>query len=157
MAKYTAMQIVHWFLKRNEQAIDEKGADRMTLRQLLKLLYYAEGCYLAIHNGEKLFGERIVAWEHGPVVEEVYRAYDDAYNLPLTEEDIRDADNIDTEDQELLEQVFNVFGEYSTWALRDKTHEETPWLEATQNGQVLNREINQETMKRYFEQNYIGE
>ena len=158
MAKYNALQIAHWFIQRNETAMEEKGADKMTLLKLLKLIYYAEGCYLAIHNGERLFGERIVAWEHGPVVEEVYREYHgDLYNLPLSDADRDDANAIAPEDQELLEQVFNVFGKYSAWALRDKTHEETPWLEATKNGQRVNGEINQETMRKYFVENYISE
>lgn len=155
MAKYTALQIAHWFLERNERAMEEKGADRMTLLKLLKLLYYSEGCYLALHHGERLFDEKIVAWEHGPVVEEVYHAYPDPYNLVLTDQDRNDAYKIAKEDQDLLEQVFNIFGKYSAWALRDKTHNETPWLEATHNGQCVNGEINQQTMQKYFSENYI--
>ena len=30
---------------------------------------------------------------------------------------------------ELIEEVFEVFGQYSAWKLRNMTHEETPWLE----------------------------
>lgn len=158
MAKYNAIQIAHWFLKRNEQAMDEKGAEKMTLLKLLKLLYYSEGCYLAMHSGAQLFGEPILAWEHGPVVEEVYQKYkQDPYNLTLTDDDKRDADQISRNDQEMLNEVFEVFGKYSAWALRDKTHEETPWLEATKNGTVLNGVINQATMQDYFLKNYIGQ
>ena len=155
MAKYSAMTVAHWFLWRNEVAMNEKGAEQMTLLKLLKLLYYAEGFYLAMHNGEKLFDEPIVAWTHGPVVESVYYAYDNPYNLPFSDEDREDGLSIAKDDQALLEQVFNVFGAYSAWALRDKTHEETPWLEATDGGQHLKGEINQETMRKYFEMHYI--
>jgi uncharacterized phage-associated protein len=112
---------------------------------------------LAINKGESLFSENIVAWEHGPVVVEVYQKYsDDAYNLPLSEQDIDDATNIGKEDQDLLEQVFQIFGQYSAWALRNKTHSETPWLEATENGQHLGGMIDRKTMEKYFIENYVA-
>lgn len=155
MAKYSAMQIAHWFIKRNQEAMENEGADPMTLLKLLKLLYYAEGCYLAINNGEKLFDEKIVAWEHGPVVEEVYHAFPNPYNLDVSDDELADADQIDEDVQNLLEQVFVTFGKYSAWALRNKTHEEDPWRLATDNGQRLNGEIDQNIMQEYFAKNYV--
>lgn len=155
MAKYTANQIGHWFIKRNRIAEDEYGAETITLLKLLKLLYYAEGCYLALTDGNSLFDEKIVAWEHGPVIEEVYNQYDDPYCIDTDDIDISDSDNIDKNVQDILEQVFQVFGHYSAWDLRDKTHEEKPWLEATQNGRILKREISRKTMKEFFKENYV--
>ena len=156
---YSVFEIAYWFIERNEQAMEEKGADPMSLLRLLNLLYYAEGCYLALHHGQKLFGEKIVAREHGPaieeVIEEVYDTYLDPYNLTLTEQKRKSAHRIAKEDQKMLEQVFMVLGRYSAWGLREKTRSELPWLEATQNGQCVNREINQQTMQKYFSENYI--
>lgn len=156
---YSVFEIAYWFIERNEQAMEEKGADPMSLLRLLNLLYYAEGCYLALHHGQKLFGEKIVAREHGPaieeVIEEVYDTYLDPYNLTLTEQKRKSAHRIAKEDQKMLEQVFMVLGRYSAWELREKTRSELPWLEATQNGQCVNREINQQTMQKYFSENYI--
>jgi uncharacterized phage-associated protein len=157
MAKYTALTVAHWFINRNRETEDDMGAEKMTLLKLLKLLYYAEGCHLAIYKGKSLFGEDIMAWEHGPVVVEVYQAYSgDPYNLPLSEADIADACHVGKEDQDLLEQVFQVFGQYSAWALRNKTHSETPWLEATGNGQHLGTAISRKTMEDYFTRNYVA-
>ena len=62
----------------------------------------------------------------------------------------------DTENQNLLEQVFQTFGQYSAWALRNKTHEERPWLEATDNGRHLGGLISRKTMLDYFKENYIA-
>ncbi|MGN0242404.1 MAG: Panacea domain-containing protein [Candidatus Weimeria sp.] len=156
-AAYDVYDIVYWLRLRNRVAEDSEDADKLTLMKLLKLLYYAEGCYLAIHDGQRLFGNPIMAWAHGPVVVDVYETYKkDPYNLPqLTDDQIDKANRIKEEDKILLEQVFEEFGQYSAWKLRNMTHEETPWLEATDNGQHLNREINQETMKQYFSDNYI--
>ena len=39
--------------------------------KLQKLLYYTQGFHLAIY-GVPLFEEKLIAWEHGPVVKEVY-------------------------------------------------------------------------------------
>lgn len=155
MASYSALDIAHWFIRRNQETVETMGGEKMTLLKLLKLLYYAEGCSLALDRGS-LFTEDIVAWEHGPVVVEVYDAYDDPYNLPLTREDCRSADSISPEDSDTLEQVFNEFGQYTAWALRNKTHTEAPWLEATNGGKVLKGTMSRETMKRYFKENYVS-
>ena len=155
MAKYNAYTIASWFIQRNAQAVKNEDADNLTLMKLLKLLYYAEGCFLAL-MGSSLFDEDIIAWEHGPVVVEVYSKYcRDPYNLPLSDQDRNDADKIDQKDEELLEQVFQVFGQYSASGLRNKTHAETPWIEATNNGKVLKRKIDREVMKEYFLNNYV--
>ena len=156
MAKYAALTIAHWFINRN-LIVEDMGAEKMSLMKLVKLLYYAEGCHLALHDGARLFGEAIMAWEYGPVVVEVYNVYEgNARDLPLSEDDILDAERILKEDQDLLEQVFQVFGQYSAWALSDKTHAEAPWLEATGNGRYLGKEICRETMRNYFLQNYVA-
>lgn len=159
MATYNAIDVARWFIARNKSEEDNKGAEKMTLLKLLKLLYYAEGCSLALENGS-LFNDKIIAWEHGPVVESVYRAYDDAYNLPFgSDEDIASVEciNANPTDRNILEQVFNVFGQYSAWGLRNKTHDEAPWKEATGNGTYLNHEISRKTMKSYFKENYVIE
>lgn len=65
-AKHSALDVAKWFIRRNR--IEEaKEADKLSLLKLLKLLYYAEGCSLAL-NDRSLFSEDIIAWEHGPVV-----------------------------------------------------------------------------------------
>lgn len=158
MAVYRALDVARWFIARNKEAMNTMGGEDMTLLKLLKLLYYAEGCSLALGNGN-LFYENIVAWEHGPVVAEVYNHYDDAYNLPFgSEDDIASVKNINENDRDraILEAVFDVFGQYSAWGLRNKTHSETPWLETTKNGQRLNGIISRESIKKYFEENYIS-
>lgn len=156
LAKYRAMDIARWFIARNQIMVETMGGDKMTLLKLLKLLYYAEGCSLALENGS-LFDEDIIAWEHGPVIREVYAQYDDPYNLHFgSNDDYESIRKISETDSGILEEVFQVFGQYTAWALRNKTHEETPWNEATNNGQHLNKTIKRETMKKYFKENYIS-
>lgn len=50
--------------------LTERG--RLTGWQLQKLLYYCQAWSLAF-NGERLFPQEILAWDHGPVVPEVFQ------------------------------------------------------------------------------------
>jgi len=160
MAIYPALDIARWFLNRNQVTVDIMGGEKMTLLKLLKLLYYAEGSSLALDNGS-LFTEDIVAWEHGPVVPVIYHYYDnDPYDLPFgSKDDIAAVEAIysNKQDSAILEEVFQVFGQYSAWGLRNKTLEETPWREATDNGVRFNQSISRKTMENYFRTHYLAE
>lgn len=121
----------------------------------MKLLYYAESASLAINN-KSLFSEKILGWEHGPVVKEIWEKYsDNPYEIPVDDETYESIKKIRDEDISLLTSVYDVFGEYSAWGLRNKTHSEKPWREATLEGTKLNKEINRETMKQTFEEIYL--
>ena len=61
MGRYKAIDIARWFIFRNSEDVNNGEDERMTLLKLLKLLYYAEGCSLALDKGS-LFDEKIVAW-----------------------------------------------------------------------------------------------
>ncbi len=84
------------------------------------LSYYAQGFHLALFN-RPLFGNSIKAWTHGPVIPELYRAYKEygAGALPLPIE--FDPDVFDRDTCELLDEVYQVYGQYSAWMLRDLT------------------------------------
>lgn len=155
MGKYNAIDVARWFIDRNLKDVAQGEDERMTLLKLLKLLHYAEGCSQALGKGS-LFDEKIVAWEHGPVVEEVWRCFDDAYDLRVDFGDMQKSlQKISNEDCELLEDVYSVFGKYSALGLRNKTHAESPWLDATQGGRRFNMEIPRSAIKKYFEENYV--
>ena len=155
MAKYNAIDIARWFIHRNLEDVDNGEDERMTLLKLLKLLYYAEGCFLALDKGS-LFDEKIVAWEHGPVVEEVWRSFDNAFDLQVDADDMTNSLlKISDDDKDLLEDVYSVFGKYSASGLRNKTHMESPWLNATSGGEIFNLEIPRASIISYFKENYV--
>jgi len=117
--------------------------DVLTNLKLQKLVYYAQGFNLAI-NGEKLFEEDILAWEHGPIVRELYEELKvhGGNALPVPDDISGDA----TDDQvSLIEEVNQVYGQFSAWKLRDMTHNEVPWL-ATARNEVISPDL----MKEYF-------
>ena len=43
--------------------VDRDSGDNITHLKLQKLLYYAQGFHLALHRGEALFPDDILAWE----------------------------------------------------------------------------------------------
>ncbi|MEM9451830.1 MAG: type II toxin-antitoxin system antitoxin SocA domain-containing protein [Cyanobacteria bacterium P01_E01_bin.6] len=123
---------------------DEDAGDLISNLKLQKLVYYAQGFYLAIYD-KPLFSEQIKAWEHGPVVPELYRQYKEygASGIPVP----RDVnfDVFDGETEELLNEIYAVYGQFSAWKLRTMTHEEHPWQSTD-----LNDVISHEAMKTYF-------
>lgn len=150
MANHTASQVAKWFLAHNRIAENDEGAELISNLKLQKLLYYAQGCFLAVTD-EPLFGDDIVAWQHGPVVENIYHAYKNngAKGIPF-EEDF-DSSEFTAEENDLLSEVYTVFGQYSAWKLRNMTHSESPWLDTPQ-GEVITKE----KIKDYFKKEYLA-
>ncbi|MCK5716558.1 MAG: SocA family protein [Thiomargarita sp.] len=105
---------------------DTNDGEGLTNLKLQKLVYYAQGFYLAMFD-KPLFTETLEAWIHGPVVPTLYHAYkqygQDCVPIP----DDFSLDRLTHEDFELLNEVYCVFGQYTAWKLRDMTHEELPW------------------------------
>ena len=66
----TAQDVADYFLF----LVDDPSGDNLSNLKLQKLVYYAQGFYLAIHD-RPLFDDAICAWEHGPVVPSLYRRY----------------------------------------------------------------------------------
>ena len=48
--KYSALTVAKWFLWYNDKILEEEDADLISNLKLQKLLYYAQGCYLALRN-----------------------------------------------------------------------------------------------------------
>lgn len=136
-----AKQVADYLLSLSQPDI----GDIISHLKLQKLLYYSQGFHLAMYN-EKLFSEDIYAWEHGPVVKDLWYEYKDFSSSPIPVPDDIDF-RIYTENQkELLQEIYSVYGQFSAWRLRDMTHEEPPWKDTTPNNIISDNK-----MKRYFE------
>ena len=127
MAK--AIEIAKYFVSLS----DEDAGDTVSNLKVQKLLYYAQGFALVI-LGKPLFDEDIEAWNHGPVVASVYHELKNfgsggvKFDKTGTEQDF----SIGQEEQQLLNDVYEAYGQFSAWKLRDMTHIEAPWVETTQ-------------------------
>ena len=82
-------------------------------------------------GNRSLFSEKILAWDQGPAMQEVFQYYPDPDNLAFSERNEEDMASVrkigmNDWDQQVLESVYEVFGQYSAWKLRFITREENP-------------------------------
>lgn len=138
----TASDIAKYFLS----LCDESEGDLISNLKLQKLVYYAQGFSLVLLN-RPLFNEKIEAWKHGPVVPSLYQEYKSYGNGALPMQGM-DTSIFDLDEQELLDEVYMVYGQFSAWRLREMTHEESPWGTSYEEGK--NIEITHEKMREYF-------
>lgn len=125
--------------------IDEDDGP-ITHLKLQKLLYYAQGFYLAVH-GEPLFSDSIEAWAHGPVVPAVWQQYR-AYGVaPIPPDPDFVPESVPEEVRELLDEVYAVYGQFTAWRLREMTHDDLPWKNHAERGDVISHEELQEFFK----------
>lgn len=131
-------------------AIRDEADREFRILKLQKLLYYAQGMCLALRH-QPLFPERIKAWEHGPVIPQIWKDYEGQGNLPRPND--LDLLAVDPEVAAILDRVYAEYGQYAAWALRNMTHQERPWVETARN-----EEIDRQLMAEFFEERLrIGE
>jgi len=139
----TCFDVANYYLKSQ----DIEAGDLMTNMKLQKLVYYAQGFYLAI-KGEPLFLEPIEAWEHGPVCVPLYHEYKSYGSGPIPiPYDVDNLSVFDEETLEILEMVNVYYGQYSAWRLRNLTHQDTPWINAYHKHNAV---ISHKDMQDYF-------
>lgn len=149
---YEALLIAKWFVAWAEA--DEADLSNLKLQ---KLLYYAQGHHLGAY-GKPLFNEPVQAWAHGPVVSNVYHTYKTfaSGDLHLDERDPFVFDDVAPKTTDFLVRVWNTYGEFAAWRLRNMTHEAgTPWATAFRLNQRY-VEIPQDAMRKYFRYRTIG-
>ena len=117
---------------------DPEVGDVVTNLKLQKLLYYAQGFNLAINN-TPLFKEDVLAWEHGPVVREVYNQYRDNARAPIAPKTC--PSTLTKSEKVLIENVWKVYGQFSAWKLRDMTHNESPWINTDKNSKISHTKL----------------
>ena len=163
-AKYKAQDIAKWFLYKNYAEQKSKVAendnyevyDGITHLKLQKLLYNAQGVFLAIKN-KKLFEDDLEAWSHGPVVKDVYDTYcvfgRNPIIIPATPENNEVVRKIeeDKDVKEILDMVYDSFSIYTAWELREMSHKKgSPW-DSTPKNEVIDIEL----IKQYFKNEVV--
>ena len=141
------------YLDKEEAKLDgEDAVPDMTHLKIQKLLYYCQGYSLGLY-GEPLFVESIEAWNHGPVVVSIYNRFRPLCSSCIPFEGTEEP-QIDDRAKKIAQLVMHDKGRFSAWALRDMTHEETPWSytykEIGRNG-TITRDIIQKFFTSLFE------
>ncbi|MCC8050290.1 MAG: DUF4065 domain-containing protein [Clostridiales bacterium] len=146
--KYSIFDIANWFLSKSE----------MTHKKMQKLCYYAQAWCYAL-KGYRLEDTDYQAWIHGPVSPVLWERFKSfGYDPIRICGSIRF--NIAVEDELLLEDVWDTYGENTGNALEALTHRELPWIEARRGYEPDERctvVISPTTMASYYKSIYVGE
>lgn len=95
--------------------------------KLQKLLYYAQGWYLA-ETGQPLFHEMLEAWRYGPVVPKVYNKFRHFGKKPI---DVQpESSELSGKEVDLVEAVWARYGGVDGITLSERSHLEAPWRKA---------------------------
>ena len=144
---YPAAAIANEFLR-----LAKRRGSYLTQMQVQKLVYFAHGWNLAI-TGEPLVNERVLAWEYGPVVKSLWRAFKEFGSQPITKDArvpdwegdivdwvtprIDDGDDPEQNDftKSLVRRIWNQYGDLKAFQLSELTHlEGSPWSKTRQSG-----------------------
>lgn len=107
---------------------DTKTGVPISNLKIQKLCYYAQG-FALVTLGRPLFLEDIEHWKHGPVVQSLWRNYRSYGSgpIPVPQEPLN-LSLYDSETMSTLDKVNQLYGQFSAWELRNKTHSEPPWI-----------------------------
>ncbi len=124
---------------------------KISNKKLQKLLYYAQAWYLAIEN-KPLFKDDIEAWIHGPTIRIIYNEFKKfgfrPIEIKINEKEIENIKNDD-----LLDEVWKLYGKYDADYLEALTHNEEPWQKAREGlefDQSSDNIISKDSMKEYY-------
>ena len=99
----------------------------LTNLRLQKMLYYCQGWHLGYY-GVPLFPERLEAWVHGPACPPVVEQYSRFEHRPI---DVKvPAGSVALALAEHVREIWQAYGDLSTYDLEILTHRETPWVNA---------------------------
>lgn len=123
MSKHDALSVANRLIGKG---ID--GGNFLTPLQVIKLTYFCQGWMLGLY-GRPLFRQAVEAWRYGPVVADVYYALKhygkNAVRNPIPGVATADLDELESD---LVDQVYDCYGEMSGWQLSRLTHMSgTPW------------------------------
>lgn len=125
----------------------------LTHMQVQKLVYYAQGWSLAV-NRTKLFDAPTEAWQHGPVVPELYHRFKVHDNSPIPVHEGRQDLSLSVAERAVVDWVWKRYRRFSSSGLRDMTRRETPWRSARaglSSDEPSRRSICPEIMLEYFD------
>ncbi|WP_125567056.1 Panacea domain-containing protein [Companilactobacillus insicii] len=153
---YDVMKVVNWMRVKNFAELrTDDFAEELTQMKVMKLLYYVQGTSL-IYLGKRMFPQDIIAWKYGPAVSKVHDRY--AGKREIVGE-ISDTDRDDYKELNSVEKVSNVlntvydtFGNKSAIDLMKQTHKESPWKNTEQS-----EPISDEEMINYFKKIVVND
>ncbi len=142
-------KVVHIILNYHREIFQES----LSPMKLQKLCFYAQGLYMATHNGALLFEEDFEAWTFGPVIRNLYHEFKH-YTWKNIADEVIDIPEIEAEKLDSIKTVVETYGRYDGAALMTMTHREEPWFSARKGLSDMEGSselIVKESMRQFFE------
>ena len=120
--------------------------------KLQKLAFYAQVQHL-VTTGAPLFPEDFQAWRGGPVVPELYALHRGMFLIRPGELVSGDSSALTDVERALIDSVCSALGDMTGAELSERTHLESPWLNAREGlspSDPSNAVITQEAMHSYY-------
>lgn len=144
-------KVINWFAVKSD--VNNKlfpDRDKLTQLRLMKLLYFAQGTYLALYD-EKLFDDKAVNAPNGPMFEKAHDLYNGCKSLDNKidwDQAVKDFTELNDLPKVniVLNSVFNKYADVKTSKLVNITHQQAPW-ENTKSGE----ELTPEALRDYFD------
>ena len=163
---YNSDQIADWFIVTNSvnYLCLGKITEPITNMKLNKLMYFAQGIYLALYD-ERLFNDLFYAFELGPISNEIQKKYPEKYISELNDY-ISDKKAIqlvknyypilsDEKAEEVLHFTWDEFGYYTASELVTiSCDKDGPWAKVYKKGKCW-IPINDDDIKEYFKNTVI--
>ncbi|NKD44994.1 SocA family protein [Haematospirillum jordaniae] len=142
----SAIEIADYILRKADSV-----SDTITPMQILKLVYLCHGWMLGLY-GRQLIKEDIEAWRYGPVIRDLYDAVKDYRSQAITKFLLAQEVSLDPAEKNIVDQVYEKYGQYSGPALSRLTHMTgSPWdITYTLLGQ--SKAISNDLIEDYFKQ-----
>ena len=117
--------------------------------QVIKLSYLSHGWMLGLYS-RPLSGQPVEAWRYGPVIPDIYHTVKIFGSERITRLPVSDRGSFDELEDDLIEQVFGVYGDFSGIELSQMTHAPgTPWYR-TWHQHGRNAVISDELIENHF-------
>lgn len=143
----TPAQIANYLL-----SLARSDKKNLTVIQVIKLTYFVYAWYLALHK-KKLFGEKIQAWQYGPVIPSLYHEFKrfgrnpiEGYAIDFLGDSNPEQDSWDVpfpeDDDEAVLKIANIvwqhYGSKTASQLISITHKEnSAWSQADKSGDMV--------------------
>ena len=129
----------------------------ITNMQLIKLAYMAHGWTLAL-LGRPLIGDRVEAWQHGPVYPAIYNKFRGAGWMPIqqpacdSDTGIEISSEFSEDEKAILDKVVLAYGKFHAFELSARTHKQgTPWYQTFDGGRGKFDVIGNGLIKTHFD------
>ncbi len=155
---YTVNSIANYFI---EQGVRHQNL--INPMKLQKLVYFAHGVSLGFSK-KPLINEAVMAWQFGPVLKKLYHKTKMYGNTPIFmpivdskffSKFIYVVEENDDSTIEILDEVWDVFGNRDALELADMAHKKgSPWDQVYEKGSE-DTPIDNSIIKNYFEKSFL--